>query len=72
MWSWSSTLRPEAHDLLRVPKSWLPRQDRNEAVRKLRRSFRQMGFERMGRTPSYGLSMARLTPTLTDLLRPSG
>jgi hypothetical protein len=65
-------LQPEAHELLRVPKSWLPRQDRAEAVLKLRRYFRQMGFERIGRTPYYGLSMARLTPTLTDLLRPSG
>jgi hypothetical protein len=68
-------LRHEAHDLLRVPKSWLPRhvsaQDRKQAIRKLRRYFRQMGFERIGRSCYYGLSMARLTPTLSDLLRPS-
>jgi hypothetical protein len=68
-------LRHEAHDLLRVPKSWLPRHDRDEdrkqAVVKLRRYFRQMGFERIGRSCYYGLSMARLTPTLSDLLRPS-
>jgi hypothetical protein len=64
-------LRPDASDMLRVPKAWLPRQKTAEAVRKLRRYFRQMGFERIGRTCYYGLSMARLTPTLTDLLRPS-
>ena len=68
-------LRHEAHDMLRVPKSWLPwhktEQDRKQAVVKLRRHFRLMGFERIGRTCYYGLSMTRLTPTLSDLLRPS-
>jgi hypothetical protein len=29
-----------------------------------------MGFERIGRTPYYGLSMTRVTPTLADLLKP--
>jgi hypothetical protein len=68
-------LRHEAHEMLRVPKSWLPRhkteQGRKRAVVKLRRHFRLMGFERIGRSCYYGLSMARLTPTLSDLLRPS-
>jgi hypothetical protein len=68
-------LRHEAHDMLRVPKVWLPRHDTEEdskqAMRKLRRYFRQMGFQRIGRSCYYGLSMARLTPTLADLLRPS-
>ena len=68
-------LRHEAHDMLRVPKSWLPwhktEQDRKQAVVKLRRHFRLMGFERIGRSCYYGLSLARLTPTLSDLLRPS-
>jgi hypothetical protein len=67
-------LHPDAYDILRVPKSWLPRhetaQGRKRAVLKLRRYFRQMGFERIGRTCYYGLSMARMTPTLADLLRP--
>jgi hypothetical protein len=67
-------LRHDAHDMLRVPKSWLPRQKTNEerraAVVKLRRYYRQMGFERIGRSPYYGLSLAQQTPTLADLLRP--
>jgi hypothetical protein len=67
-------LRHESHQMLRVPKSWLPRhetdEDRKDAVRKLRRYFRRMGFERIGRTPYCGLSMARLTPSLTELLGP--
>jgi len=63
-------LRPDAHKILRVPKSWLP-QHKKQAVVKLRRYFRQMGFERIGRTCYYGLSMARKVPTLADLLRPS-
>jgi hypothetical protein len=68
-------LRHDAWDMLRVPKSWLPRhktkEARQEAVVKLRRYYRRMGFERIGRSPYYGLSMARKTPTLADLLRPS-
>jgi hypothetical protein len=68
-------LRPDASRMLRVPKSWLPRrkrsEDRKQAVLTLRRYFRQMGFERIGRTCYYGLSMARQTPTLAELLRPS-
>lgn len=68
-------LRPDAFEMLRVPKSWLPRHETSEgrrrAVLKLRRYFRQMGFERIGRTCYYGMSMVRQTPTLADLLRPS-
>ena len=67
-------LRHDAHGLLRVPPSWLPRhhskQERQEAIVKLRRYFRQMGFERIGKTRYYGLSMTRVLPTLGDLLRP--
>jgi hypothetical protein len=67
-------LRHDVHEMLRVPKSWLPRHRTKEARRdaqvKLRRYFRQMGFERIGRSSYYALSMARKTPTLADLLRP--
>lgn len=70
-----ASLRPDAHEMLRVPKSWLPRQKtakgKKQAVLTLRRYFRQMGFERIGRTCSYGMSRARQTPTLAQLLRPS-
>jgi hypothetical protein len=68
-------LRPDAHELLRVPKSWLPShktaETRKQAVLTLRRYFRQVGFERIGRTCFYGMSMSRQLPTLADLLRPS-
>jgi hypothetical protein len=68
-------LRPDAYRILRVPKAWLPRHKsdggKNQAVIKLRRYFRQMGFERIGRTCYYGLSTARQTPTLAELLKPS-
>jgi hypothetical protein len=68
-------LRPDAHEMLRVPKSWLPRkktaEGNKQAVLTLRRYFRQMGFERIGRTCYDGMSMARTTPTLAELLRPS-
>lgn len=68
-------LRPDAYRMLRVPKVWLPRhktaESRKQAVVNLRRYFRQMGFERIGRTCYYGLSMTRIKPTLADLLRPS-
>jgi hypothetical protein len=63
-------LRRDAHAFLKVPKAWLP-PARKEGRRKLCSYFAQMGFERIGRTPYYGLSMARVTPTLSDLLRPS-
>ena len=43
---------------------------RRAAVVKLRHYYRQMGFERIGRSSYYGLSMARKSPTLADLLRP--
>ena len=40
-------------------------------MRKLRRYFRRMGFERVGRTRFYALPLALETPTLADLLRPT-
>jgi GNAT superfamily N-acetyltransferase len=67
-------LNPDAHARLKVPSGWIPRHEnpeaRQEAVRKLRRYFRRMGFQRIGRTPFYGLSMARRTPTSAELLKP--
>ena len=59
-------LNPDAHDLLAVPPSWLPGFDTKEArrgaVRKLRRHFRQVGFERVGRTAFYALPLAGRRP----------
>jgi hypothetical protein len=67
-------LNRNAPRLLRIPASWVPRHETREAeklaARRLRRYFKRMGFERIGRTPYYGLSMTRLTPTLADLLKP--
>jgi GNAT superfamily N-acetyltransferase len=68
-------LRRDAAGMLRVPQAWLPALatpgERGEGVRRLRRYYRGMGFERLGGTPYYGLSMAWDVPTLAELLRPS-
>jgi hypothetical protein len=67
-------LRPDAEELKGVPAGWLPRPEsrdaKQEATRKLRRHFRRMGFERLKGTRFHALSMAKLVPTLEDLLRP--
>jgi hypothetical protein len=63
-------LRRDAHASLKVPASWIPRQATREAVLRLRRYFRRLGFTRLERTPYYVLSMARRVPTLAELLRP--
>jgi hypothetical protein len=69
-------LNPDAAEFEKVPKSWIPRQnspeERKEATVKLRGYFRKLGFERIGRSPYYGLSMARKTPRAEELLRPKG
>jgi hypothetical protein len=69
-------LNPDAAEFAKVPKTWIPRQnspeERKEATVKLRGYFRKMGFERIGRSPYYGLSMARKTPNAEELLRPRG
>lgn len=67
-----SPLNPEMYQELRVPRGWLPAAA-SEGVRragavKLRRHFRRMGFERLGRTPYYALPTALVTPTAADLL----
>jgi hypothetical protein len=60
--------------LLRIPASWVPQNGSKEAEKraagKLRRYFKKMGFERIDKTPYYGLSMTRVTPTLGELLKP--
>jgi hypothetical protein len=65
-------LRHDAHRLLKVPGSWLPKhkckQERKEATVRLRRYFRRMGFRRLGRSPYYALPMNRVTPTAEELL----
>jgi hypothetical protein len=72
--SWIYPLNPDADEFRKVPKGWIPchadEAGKREARRKLRRYYRQMGFKRVGRTRLDGLSLARVTPTLADLIRP--
>jgi hypothetical protein len=67
-------LNPDAAEFHKVLPGWIPRhegEDEERAAKKqLRRYFRRMGFERVGRTRFYGLSLARVVPTLADLIRP--
>jgi hypothetical protein len=74
--SYVAPLAPDAPEFAKVPPGWIPRhpgdEGRQEARRKLRRHFRRMGFERVRGTRLDGLSMARTTPTLADLLGPGG
>jgi hypothetical protein len=67
-------LNPDATEFRKIPKSWIPHQqspeERKEASVKLRGYFRLLGFERLGRSPIYGLSMARKMPTVLELLKP--
>ena len=66
-------LRRDAHELVRVPRSWLPRHaddvQRRAARVHLRKYFRNMGFRRLGRTPYYALPLNQVTPTAAELLR---
>jgi hypothetical protein len=67
-------LNLDAHRLIQVPPSWLPRNESEEerrlACRKLRHYFRTMGFQRIGRTKYFGLSLSHQLPTLADLIKP--
>lgn len=65
-------LRHEAAGVLRVPARWLPRfkskEERRATTVRLRRYYRRMGFERLGRTSYYVLPLNQVTPTATELL----
>lgn len=65
-------LRPDAAELVRVPPSWLPlhdgKQERAAATVRLRRYYRRMGFERLGRTPYYALALNQVQATAAELL----
>ena len=65
-------LRRDAHKLLRVPRSWLPRHadkaKRRDAAVRLRRYYRRMGFVRLGRTGYYALPLNQVTPSSEELL----
>ena len=71
--SWIAPLRHDSADYVGVPESWVPRQEsrekRREAVVRLRRYYRRLGFERLGRTPYYALSPSQVNPTAAELLR---
>jgi hypothetical protein len=67
-------LNPDAYRLIKVPPSWLRRNESDEEGRlargKLRHYFRTMGFRRIGRTKYFGLSLSHKVPTLGDLISP--
>ena len=63
-----SPLRREAHKHLGVPEEWIPESTTPGA---LRRYFRQMGFECLGKTSFYAMPTALVTPTAEELLRAS-
>ncbi len=60
-------LRREAHVQLGVPEAWIPEPTGPGAVR---RYFRRLGFERLGRSPFYAMPTALVTPTAEELLKP--
>lgn len=66
-------LRQDAAKAIGVPPSWIPRnkgkKTRREAELKLRRYFRRMGFERIGRSPYYAMPLNQVTPSARELLR---
>src|SRR5262249_27722575 len=68
-------VQPESFDMGGIPGHWLPqhrtREERKEATRKLRRYLKKMGFQRIGRSPYYGLSMTHVMPSVEDLLKPA-
>ena len=65
-------LRHDAASLLGVPKVWLPlhetKEQRRAAAVRLRRYFRRMGFERLGRTWVYALPLNLIVPDAKELL----
>lgn len=67
-------LQSLAYKQLRIPASWFPhhgsRKERKAAVVRLRRYFRRMGFQRLGRTPYYAMSLTQILPTAAELLGP--
>lgn len=69
-----SPLRRPAHKQLGVPADWIPAPEtkaaRKAAPVRLRSYFRQMGFERLGRTPYYAVSTSQVTPSGEELLNP--
>ena len=66
-------VRRDAAKLVGVPGRWLPRhrtrEERRAATGRLRRYFRRMGFERLGRTRYYALPLGQGAPTAEELLR---
>jgi hypothetical protein len=63
-----SPLRPEANLMIGIPAAWIPEP---AGPGPLRRYFRRLGFERLGKSPFYAMPMALVTPTAEELLRAS-
>jgi hypothetical protein len=74
--SWVYPLNPDAAELKRVPKGWIPRHEGKDEERqartKLRRYFGGLGFRRVGRTRFDALSLSQVAPNLSDLIQPGG
>ena len=74
--SYIAPLRRDAATYIGVPKRWLPfhrtKNERRAATVRVRRYFRRMGFERLGRTPYYALPLNQVVPTAKELLNPNG
>jgi len=68
-------LSPHAPKLLKIPRSWVPvhksKDELGKATKKLRQYFRQVGFERVGRSAYYALAVSRLATPAADLLKSS-
>jgi hypothetical protein len=67
-------LNADAAEFRKVPNGWIPRHEgegEREARDRLRRHFRRMGFRRIKGTRLHGLSLSQVTPTLSDLIRPT-
>src|SRR5690242_2304913 len=69
--SYIAPLNADAEEFKKVPAGWIPHHpgegEERQAKKKLRRYFRRMAFERIGKTRFHGLSMAQIVPTLADL-----
>jgi hypothetical protein len=67
-------LHLDARPSLKVPPSWLPRQEGDDdlrlARRKLRGYFCTMGFRQIRHTRYFGLSLTRRAPTLAEIIKP--
>jgi len=72
--TWIHPLNAIGDEFAKFPGDWIPpnetKSEQIAARQKLRRYFRRMGFRRVPGTHLDALSLARVTPTLSDLIQP--